>query len=159
VRRTTIGFSAVPSLVAGKVDAVVAFWNVEGVALRRRGVRTREFRVDRYGAPRYPELVLVTTERTLRTRRALVRDTLAALRDGTEAALADPAAAASELSQASGAEPELVRAELHEIAPALRPPMRLDRAALEGWARFDAGFGILRGRPDVDEAFPTAPAR
>ena len=30
---------AVPSLIAGKVDAVVAFWNAEGVALRRRGVR------------------------------------------------------------------------------------------------------------------------
>lgn len=157
VKRTTIGFSAVPSLVAGKVDAVVAFWNVEGVALSARGVRTREFRVDRYGAPRYPELVLVTTQRTLRERRVLVDDTLDALRDGTEAALADPAATAGELSRASGAEPELVRAELREIAPALRPPLRLDRAALDGWARFDARFGILRGRPDVDEAFPTAP--
>jgi putative hydroxymethylpyrimidine transport system substrate-binding protein len=155
VRRTTIGFSAVPSLVARKVDAVVAFWNVEGVALRRRGVRTREFRVERYGAPRYPELVLVTTERTLRTRRALLSDTLAALRDGTEAALADPSAIASELSQASGADPELVRAELREIGPALRPALRLNRAALEGWARFDARFGILRDPPDVDEAFPT----
>ena len=58
--RTTIGFAAVPSLAAGKVDAVVTFWNAEGVALKRRGVRTREFRVDSYGAPRYPELVLAT---------------------------------------------------------------------------------------------------
>ena len=58
VKRTTIGFTAVPSLIAGKVDAVVAFWNAEGVALRQRGVKTREFRVDDYGAPRYPELVL-----------------------------------------------------------------------------------------------------
>jgi putative hydroxymethylpyrimidine transport system substrate-binding protein len=156
VKRTTIGFSAVPSLVTGKVDAVVAFWNVEGVALRARGVRTRELRVDRYGAPRYPELVLVTTERTLRDRRRLVDDTLAALRDGTSAALADPAATAGELSRASGAEPELVRAELREIAPALRPPLRLDRAALDGWARFDARFGILKSEPDVDATFPTS---
>ena len=28
-----------PSLIAGRVDAVVAFWNAEGVTLRRRGVR------------------------------------------------------------------------------------------------------------------------
>ena len=68
VRRTTIGFSAVPSLVARKVDAVVTFWNAEGVALRERGVRTREFRVDEFGAPRYPELVLVVTRETLRER-------------------------------------------------------------------------------------------
>ena len=155
VKRTTIGFSAVPSLVAGKVDAVVAFWSVEGVALRRRGIRTREFRVDDYGAPAYPELVLVTTEQTLKERRALVGDTLAALRDGTEAALADQEATTSDLGRASGADPELVRAELKAIAPALTPPMRLDRTALEGWADFDARFGILRERPDVDAAFPT----
>ena len=154
VRRTTIGFSAVPSLIAGKVDAVVAFWNVEGVALRRRGLRTREFRVDRYGAPRYPELVLVTTERTLRERRGLVDDTLAALRDGTEAALADQAATVADVGRASGADPPLIRAQLRAIAPALRPPLTLDRAALEGWARFDAGFGILGAEPDVDAAFP-----
>ena len=147
VRRTTIGFSAVPSLIA-------AFWNVEGVALRRRGVRTREFRVDRYGAPRYPELVLVTTERTLRERRGLVDDTLAALRDGTEAALADQAATVADVGRASGADPPLIRAQLRAIAPALRPPLTLDRATLEGWARFDAGFGILGAEPDVDAAFP-----
>jgi hypothetical protein len=39
------------------------------------------------------------------------------------------------------------------VAPALRPPVRLDRAALEGWARFDARFGILREAPDVKRAF------
>ena len=66
VRRRTIGFSAVPTLLARRVDAVVTFWNAEGVALRERGVRTREFRVDEFGAPRYPELVLATTEETLR---------------------------------------------------------------------------------------------
>ena len=65
MRRTTIGFSAVPCLVAGKVDAVVTFWNAEGVTLRKRGVRTREFRVDEFGAPRYPELVLAVTRKTL----------------------------------------------------------------------------------------------
>src|SRR5688500_3086014 len=38
VRRLSIGFSAIPSLVSGRVDAVVSFWNAEGVALRERGV-------------------------------------------------------------------------------------------------------------------------
>ncbi|MDQ3435681.1 MAG: ABC transporter substrate-binding protein, partial [Actinomycetota bacterium] len=112
VRRTTIGFSAVPSLVAGRVDAVVTFWNAEGVALRERGVPTREFRVDRFGAPRYPELVLAATGETLRTRPGLVRDTIAALADGTERALADLPAAADRIVQASDGDPALVRAQL-----------------------------------------------
>ena len=56
VHRVTIGFDAVPTLAAGKLDAATAFWNAEGVALRGLGVPTREFRVDDFGAPRYPEL-------------------------------------------------------------------------------------------------------
>src|SRR5918994_1724020 len=78
VRRTTIGFSAVPSLATGRVDAVVTFWNAEGVALRRRGVPARQFRVDRYGAPRYPELVVVTTAERLAEDSELLDDLIAA---------------------------------------------------------------------------------
>jgi putative hydroxymethylpyrimidine transport system substrate-binding protein len=153
VRRTTIGFSAVPSLIAGKVDAVVAFWNAEGVALRRRGVDTHEFRVDDYGAPRYPELVLAVRGGTLRQRPDQVKATLDRLRHATVAALRDREATIAKLVEASGADEQLMRAQLDAVAPALLPPMRLDRAALEGWARFDARFGILERPPDVDRAF------
>jgi putative hydroxymethylpyrimidine transport system substrate-binding protein len=154
VERVTIGFAAVPSLIAKRVDAVVSFWNAEGVALRQRGVRTREFRVDEYGAPRYPELVLATKSATLRERRGLVEDALATLADGTRAALADREAAVQDLVEASGADEPLVRAQLAAVAPALRPPIELDREALAGWAEFDARFGILERKPDVERAFP-----
>jgi putative hydroxymethylpyrimidine transport system substrate-binding protein len=63
VHRVTIGFNAVADLATGKVDAATAFWNAEGVALQQRGIPTREFRVDQFGAPRYPELVVATTEK------------------------------------------------------------------------------------------------
>jgi putative hydroxymethylpyrimidine transport system substrate-binding protein len=59
VRRITIGFNAVSALAAGRIDAATAFWNAEGVELKRLDLPTREFRVDELGAPRYPELVLV----------------------------------------------------------------------------------------------------
>jgi putative hydroxymethylpyrimidine transport system substrate-binding protein len=150
----TIGFSAVPNLVARRVDAVVSFWNAEGVALRRRGVPTREFRVDDHGAPPYPELVLVTKRETLRERGAMVEDVLATLAAGTRAALAERATAVAELVEVSGADAGLVRAQLAAIAPALRPPVKLDRGALEEWAEFDARFGILERPPDVARAFP-----
>jgi len=153
VRRVTIGFSAVPSFITGKVDAVVSFWNAEGVALRERGVRTREFRVDEHGAPRYPELVLVTDRANLRRNREDLADLIAALAAGTRAALRDRDATVDDLVEASGADEPLVRAQLAAVAPALRPPMRLDREALEGWASFDARFGILPRKPDVDAAF------
>ena len=153
VRRVTIGFSAVPSLVARKVAAVTAFWSVEGVALRARYVRTTEFRVDRFGAPRYPELVIVTTRAELRARRDAIRRALAALADGTRAALRDPGAAVDAVARAAQAEPSLVRAELVAVRPALTPPLRLDRRALAAWAAFDVRFGVLKRKPDLARAF------
>jgi putative hydroxymethylpyrimidine transport system substrate-binding protein len=153
VRRVTIGFSAVPSLIAGRVDAVVSFWNAEGVALRERGVDTREFRVDDYGAPRYPELVLVVKRETLEKRGGVVGEMLGAIAVGTDQAMLDRDRAVDELVRVSGADEALIRAQLAAVTPALQPPVLLDRRAVEGWARFDARFGILRRAPEVDSAF------
>lgn len=153
VRRVTIGFSAVPSLIARKVAGATAFWNVEGVTLRQRGVPIREFRVDDYGAPHYPELVLVTTRAALDAKRDLIGRALSAIRAGTEAALTDPAPVVDAIASASNADARLVSAELVAIRPALTPPLALSRTALERWARFDARFGILARAPDVARAF------
>jgi putative hydroxymethylpyrimidine transport system substrate-binding protein len=65
VEAQTIGFQSVQLLAAGRVAAATAFWNAEGVQLRRQGVPTREFRVDELGAPRYPELVIATSGEAL----------------------------------------------------------------------------------------------
>jgi NitT/TauT family transport system substrate-binding protein/putative hydroxymethylpyrimidine transport system substrate-binding protein len=153
VRQVTIGFAAVPSLIERKVAAVPAFWNAEGVTLRRRGIRTREFRVDDFGAPPYPEVVVFTTRRTLERRRRMVQGVVRALRDGTEAVLSDPEPAVREVARAGGADEPLVRAQLEAVRPTLRPPLHLDRPALERWADFDVRFGILERRPDVGRAF------
>lgn len=153
LRLVTIGFAAVPSLIQKKIAAVPAFWNAEGVTLRQRGVRTREFRVDDFGAPRYPEVVLFTTRRTLRKRRRTIEGIVRAVRDGTLSVLADPEPAIREIARAGGTDEQLVRAQLKAVSPAFRPPLALDRAALERWAEFDSRFGILKRRPDVRRAF------
>ena len=153
VRQVTIGFAAVPSLIERKVDAVPAFWNAEGVTLRRRRVPVREFRVDDYGAPPYPEVVLFTTRKMLRERPETVDAVVDALADGVRDVLRNPEPSVREIARAGGAEPELVRAQLRAVAPVLRPPLRLDRSALEQWARFDVRFGVLDRKPDVERAF------
>jgi NitT/TauT family transport system substrate-binding protein/putative hydroxymethylpyrimidine transport system substrate-binding protein len=154
VRQVTIGFQAVSSILSGRVDAVPAFWNAEGVALRERGARIREFRVEDHGAPPYPEVVLVTARRTLERRRALVEDVVAAIGDGVRSVVARPEPAARQIAQAAGqADLDLVRAQIRALRPVIQPPLRLDRAVLERWADFDAGVGIVRRRPDVARAF------
>jgi len=153
VSRVTIGFSAVANLLAGKVDAATAFWNAEGVVLRERGLDTREFRVDEFGAPRYPEVVLVVRRDTLEERRADIAAAVRAIAAGTEEALTDRQATVEEIAAASESDEDLVKAQLEAVAPAMEPPLVLKRSAVEGWARFAAEFGILERPPDVDRAF------
>ena len=152
-RQVTIGFSAVRSLIAERVDAVVAFWNAEGVALRRSGIKTREFRVSDHGAPPYPELVLTARRETVERDRPLIDKTVTALEQGANAALADRPAAVREIARRSGQEPKLTAMQLEATAPALRPPLRFDPEALRGFARFDLRFGVIDRPLDVERAF------
>jgi putative hydroxymethylpyrimidine transport system substrate-binding protein len=108
VHRVTIGFDAVAALAAGRVDAATAFWNAEGVALRRRGVPVRIFRVDDYGAPSYPELVLTTTKRLAQRQPALVEAVASATRRGYALVRRDAGRALDDLLAAN---PDLDRAE------------------------------------------------
>jgi putative hydroxymethylpyrimidine transport system substrate-binding protein len=153
VRTITIGFSAVPDLVAKKVDAATAFWNAEGVILKQRGIPVHVFRADNFGAPRYPELVIATRRSTLNRNPDLIKRALAALGDGSDAARTDPSVALQPIVKASGADAPLIRAELAAVRPILAPGVRLDFAALAAWARFDTRFGILKTRPNVRDLF------
>jgi putative hydroxymethylpyrimidine transport system substrate-binding protein len=154
VERVTIGFEAVAALRAGRLDAATGFWNAEGVALRRAGVPTREFRVDDYGAPRYPELVLVTTGDLLDDNPTLVRAVADATIRGYEIAVAAPLVALDSVLGATDAlEVDAAEAQLESLAPAFEPVGRFDRTVLRAWSRWDAEHGILERPIDVDEAF------
>ena len=153
IRQVTIGFNAVSALLTRKVDAVPAFWNAEGVVLRQRGLRVREFRVEDYGAPPYPEVVLMTTRRTLERRRADLARFLAAVGDGARAVLRDPQPAARQVAAEAGGSVDLAAAQLRAVRGIVDPSLRLDRDVLKRWADFDAQIGILPQRPDVLRAF------
>jgi putative hydroxymethylpyrimidine transport system substrate-binding protein len=156
VHRVTIGFNAVASLAAGRVDAATAFWNAEGVTLRRKGVPIRVFRVDDYGAPRYPELVLVTTSSTLNDDPDLVHEVVDATARGYSVASSDPTKALDDLL---AADPSLDRAdqaaELRalEAADAFRDPGKFDWPVLKEWARWEAQHGIVKKPPKVSGTF------
>ena len=155
VKQITIGFSAVPQMIQGKVDAVTAFWNAEGTVLRQRRVPIRLFRVERYGAPAYPEVVLFVKRSTLDERRADVEALLAALADGVRAVHRDRDASIADIARASNADEPLVRAQLDAVEPLFDPAVRLDAGLLREWAAWDARVGILPKRPDVGRLFDT----
>jgi NitT/TauT family transport system substrate-binding protein/putative hydroxymethylpyrimidine transport system substrate-binding protein len=154
IKQVTIGFAAVSALLGRKVQAVPAFWNVEGIVLKRKGRRFNEFRIDDYGAPRFPEVVLVTKEATLRDHRDRVIAALDAIRDGARAVREDPDGAVAEIAKESGdADLGLIRAQFAALAPIVDPQLTLRRGVLEQWAAFTAKVGILDRAPDVATAF------
>lgn len=160
VRKLTIGFAAVSALLTRRVVAVPAFWNAEGIALRRRGRVIREFRVDDYGAPPYPEVVLVTACATLRRHRERVLAVLRAIAAGVDEVRAHPAAAAREIAAAAQTKDlGLIRAQLDAVTPLFEPGLRLDRRIIQRWADFQLRIGLVDRRPQVDRAFDFSLAR
>jgi ABC-type nitrate/sulfonate/bicarbonate transport system substrate-binding protein len=164
VKTITIGFDAVADLLAGRVDAATAFWNDEGVSLQRRRPGFHVFRVDRYGAPSYPELVVCASHSFLHAHPDLARALVRTLSRGYGAVIGHPQVGVHALeSQVPGLDPQLVAAELAKLEPAFTGPEHrfgaLDVPLLRRWAHWEQRFGIVRGVPDVATTFDTRFAR
>lgn len=164
VHTITIGSDAVADLLAGRVAAATAFWNDEGVALALRRPGYHIFRVDRFGAPSYPELVLCARQQTVADRPSMVRAVVDALRRGYELAIAKPATAAADLEHlVGGLDPRLVRADLAALRSSFslpgEPPGLLSPATLRAWASWETRFGLVSRPPDVARMFNTGFSR
>jgi ABC-type nitrate/sulfonate/bicarbonate transport system substrate-binding protein len=164
VHEVTIGFDAVPALLAHKVDAATAFWNAEGVALQRRRPGMRIFKVDDYGAPSYPELVLCATRATLRDRPDVAAGVVRAIERGEQFALDDQQSSERDLEgRVPGLDRALTGAELDAVDSAFQAPDErvgeLDPVRLRAWARWEARFGIVKRVPDVARMFDFAISR
>jgi NitT/TauT family transport system substrate-binding protein/putative hydroxymethylpyrimidine transport system substrate-binding protein len=153
VKRVTIGFNAISSLAAGKVDAATGFWNAEGVALRRQGVPIHIFKVNRYGAPPYPELVLVAARQTIQGDPELAESMLAATKRGYELTVDNPERALDDLlAEVPNLERAEQQAQLDVLLSDLRP-QPFDPAVLRAWARWDLEHDLLERPLDVATAF------
>ena len=149
VHLVTIGFNAVADLAAGKVDAATGFWNAEGVDLQQQGIPIREFRVDDFGAPRYPELVVVTKPGN----EQLGHQLLAGLRDGYDVLGERPQEALGDLlKQVPDVDRSAQEAQLDALTSshafslgdaAATPNLAPD--ALESWHAWAVRSGLLQG--------------
>jgi putative hydroxymethylpyrimidine transport system substrate-binding protein len=102
VKTINVGFNLVPALLTKKVDATLgAFWNVEGVELKRRKKDPKILRMDKVGVPTYDELVIVAREQDVRRRGAMLRRFMHALALGHQALREDPAKAIDALVHAN----------------------------------------------------------
>jgi putative hydroxymethylpyrimidine transport system substrate-binding protein len=158
VKTVTIGFNAVQALLSHRVAAATAFWNDEGVTIQRARPGFHIFRVDQYGAPSYPELVLCAKRSSLRENPSLAHAVVRALVRGYGVTLTDPEGSAADLeSKVPGLDPKLVSAQLNVEQDAFMAPDgafgELDLKTLQAWAAWEARFGIVKAPPDVLSAF------
>jgi putative hydroxymethylpyrimidine transport system substrate-binding protein len=162
VDEVTIGFNSVASLAAGKVDAATGFWNDEAVEAKRQGIPLRVFKVDEYGAPKYPELILTTTRKELQSDPALVDSMVQATTEGYEFTEKNPSKALEDLLEANPSlEKDDTEAQLNVLLPALHPDP-FEESVLKEWSTWATSHGLLPKPLDVKSAFdlegePTAP--
>jgi putative hydroxymethylpyrimidine transport system substrate-binding protein len=98
VHEVNVGANLVPAMLSGKVDATLgAFWNYEGIQLRRMGKKPNVIPVNRVGVPPYNELVLVVRRSELAENSDMVRQFVQALARGYESVRQNPAAGVANL--------------------------------------------------------------
>lgn len=149
VREVNVGFNLVPAMLSKRVFATLgAFWNYEGVQLRRRRKQVTIIPVDRAGVPTYNELILVVREQDARRRGPLLRRLMQALTRGQQALRKDPEPALRALLKAN---PDLDEGHQRAVVKATLPVFfPEDPAKPFGWQepREWAAYGrwMLRNR-------------
>jgi len=152
------GFGAVAALLGRRTSAAIGFLNEEGVAVTTKHPGYHVFRLDQFGSPAYPELVLVTTRQKLDSDSALVASVVRAFIAGTEEAESDPAQAALIVrNKIMASDPTLFPARMKAALAAILPPDgragSLDPKLLAQWATWELSSGLVKSKPDVSAAF------
>jgi putative hydroxymethylpyrimidine transport system substrate-binding protein len=102
VHEVNVGANLIPSLVSGKVDAILGgYWNYEALQLKQLGKKPNVIHVDSVGVPSYDELVLVVRRSELTNNSDMIRQFVQALGRGYQAVRRDPTAAVANLVKAN----------------------------------------------------------
>jgi len=158
VQQVQVGYRAVDSIRTGRVAGATGFWNVEGLALSAQQPTAHTFRVDKYGGPKYPELILVTTHAVIDSHPGMVDAAMVSLVSGYDAVIANPQRGVDALVRgAPGTNPAAALRDLKAVIPSFTYLQEkfgmLDFGRLEGWASWEKRVGIVTKRPSLRKIF------
>lgn len=148
VELVQVNFSLSPSLIAGKVDAVIgAFRNFELNQMDIAGHPGRAFYIEEEGVPPYDELIFVAHKQKLgdKNRREILRRFIKAVEQGVQFLINHPEESWRLFrNSGDGLNNELNRRAWRDTIPrfALRPAA-LDRARYEKFAEFLREMGVV----------------
>jgi ABC-type nitrate/sulfonate/bicarbonate transport systems, periplasmic components len=159
VTKVNVGFNLVPSVLSNKVDGIIGgYRNVEAIQIEQTsGKKPVVFPADQLGVPSYAELVLVANSDRLQSDGAyvdVVKRFVAALVQGTNAAIADPTGATAIMKTATQYDPAFldrsVPYTLTLIAPATGNKTGcIDSAAWQSYGDWMKGNGLITSAPDA----------
>ncbi len=166
VRLIDIGFNTAQELIAGNVDASFGFWSQEGVQVAEHLPAT-VMRLDDYGVPPYPELIVFAREDFLAREPGTVRRFLKAVVGGYDDAISKPeVACAAMAARTEGETVEGLRPYLEALTPVLRADAPaygwLNIPVLEDYVSWLKQIGVLDIREDpakfaTNEFLPSRP--
>lgn len=167
VRLINIGFNTAQQIVAGNVDAAFGFWTQEGVQVAARGPATI-MRLNDFGAPAYPELVVFAREDYLASRPEITRKFLRAVSRGYDDAIAKPdVAAAAMAARVEGETTASLKPFLDAVTPVLRADApafgRVNISVLRDYLAWIRQVGVLDVREEpsnfaTNEFLPALPS-
>lgn len=158
LERVNVGYNLLPSLLSGKVDAVLgAYRNVEAIEVRQQGREPVVIPVDQAGVPTYDELVLVANSERLRSDSEyadMVERFVAALVRGSAEARGDRAESVAIMRRVTEYEPEFLEASVPATLDLLAPPGGrpigcMDPAAWQSFGGWMHEEGLLPERIDA----------
>ena len=120
VELVNVGFNLAEALISGNVDACIGcYFSHESILMENQGFPVKVLRLEEWGVPDYYELVMVTSEKTLKEKPDLVQRFVRAVVRGYEEAASDPEAALQVLLAGTGEEVDaaIERPGIKVIAP------------------------------------------
>jgi putative hydroxymethylpyrimidine transport system substrate-binding protein len=155
-----VGYSLVPALISGEVDAIIgAYWVHESISAVNQGFPVNIMRLEEHGVPDFYELVIVATEDMIAKNPDLVQRFVRGVSRGYQDAIADPRGAVQLLKDVR---PE-VDLEIENPGVDLLAPMwEPDGGRGFGWqeearwvdyAQWMEESGLLEAGADVQAAF------
>ena len=152
VRLINIGFNTAQQIIAGNVDAAFGFWSQEGVQVAAREPAT-VMRLNDYGAPPYPELIVFAREDFLAKHAELTRKFLRAAARGYDDAIAKPdVACAAMAGRVEGETAASLKPYLEAVTPVFRADApafgQINISVLRDYLAWIKQIGVLDVRED-----------
>ncbi len=158
VPHQSVGYNLVPSILSGKVDAIIGgYRNVEAIQISQQmHKRAADFPANQLGVPNYDELVLVANAHRLGSDPAYassVRRFVAGLVAGTNAAMKDPAGATTIMQKVSQYTPSFLQASVpYTLKLLAQNSMNTGCMSLSAWQSFASwmkAHKLIRDAPNA----------